>query len=106
MKKFLKKNKPVYKDALNKSKNDKNDNKQRKRKIIWYNPPYSANIKTIGKTFLNLTKKLFLKTNKLHKTFNKNTVKISYSCMNNISIISRHNKTLLNLNDTQYGCNC
>ena len=80
MKKFLKKNKPVYKDALNKSKNDKNDNKQRKRKIIWYNPPYSANIKTnIGKTFLNLMKKHFPKTNKLHKIFNKNTVKISYS---------------------------
>ena len=58
MKKFLKKNKPVYKDALNKSKNDKNDNKQRKRKIIWYNPPYSANIKIkIGKTFLKLIKK-------------------------------------------------
>ena len=59
MKKFLKKNKPVYKDALNKSKNDKNDNKQRKRKIIWYNPPYSANIKIkIGKTFLKLIKAL------------------------------------------------
>ena len=80
MKKFLKKNKPVYNDALNKSKNDKNDNKQRKRKIIWYNPPYSANIKrNIGKTFLNLMKKHFPKTNKLHKIFNKNTVKISYS---------------------------
>ena len=26
--------------------------------------------------------------------------------MNNISIISGHNKTLLNLNNTQYGCNC
>ena len=69
----------------------KNDNKQRKRKIIWYNPPYSANIKTnIGKTFLNLIKnKHFPKTNKLHKTFNRNTVKISYNCMSNIpSIIS------------------
>ena len=57
----------------------KNDNKQRKRKIIWHNPPYSANIKTnIGKTFLNLIKnKHFPKTNKLQKIFNRNTVKIS-----------------------------
>ena len=65
------KTKPAYRDALNKSgfqeklsytsaqnKNDKNGNKQRKRKIIWYNPPYSANIKIkIGKTFLKLIKK-------------------------------------------------
>ena len=108
-------------DALNKSgfleklnytsaqnKNDKNGNKQRKHKIIWYNPPYSANIKTnIGKTFLNLIKKHFPKTNKLHKIFNKNTVKISYSCINNISsIISWHNKNFLNASVTQYGCNC
>ena len=94
--------------ANSNKKNDKNGNKQRKRKIIWYNPPYSANIKTnIGKTFLNLIKKHFPKTNKLHKIFNKNTVKISYSCMNNISsIISGHNKNLLNPNVTQYGCNC
>ena len=63
-----------------------------------YNPPYSANIKTnIGKTFLNLIKKHFPKTSKLHKILNKNTAKISYSCMNNISsVISRHNKNLLN----------
>ena len=104
------KTKPAYRDALNKSgfqeklsytsvqnKND-NDNKQRQCKIIWYNPPYSANIKTnIGKTFLNLIKKHLSKTNKLHKIFNKNIVKISYSCMSNISsIILGYNKNLLN----------
>ena len=90
------------------NKNDKNGNKQRKRKIIWYNPSYSANIKiNIGITFLNLIKKHFPKTNKLLKIFNKNTVKISYTCMNNISsIISVHKKNLLNPNATQYGCNC
>ena len=80
---IFQKTKPAYSDALKKSgfqgklsytsaqsNNDKNDNKQRKRKIIWYNPPYSTNIKTnIGKTFLNLIKKHFPKTNKLHKIF-------------------------------------
>ena len=88
-------------------KKDKNDNNQRKGKIIWYNPPYSANIKTnIGKTFLNLIKKHFPKINKLHKIFNKNTVKISYICMSNISsIILGHNKNLINPTVTQYACN-
>ena len=34
--------------------NDTNEKKKRKRNIICYNPPYSANVKTnIGKTFLN-----------------------------------------------------
>ena len=92
---MFEKTKPAYRDALNKSgfqeklsyasaqnKNDKNGNTQGKRKIIWYNPPYCANIKTH-----------FPKTNKLHKISDKNTVKISYSCMNSISsIISGHNK--------------
>ena len=120
-KEVLEKTKPAYRDGLNKSgfeeklsytsaqnKSDKNGNKQRKRKIILYNPPYSANIKTnIGITFLNLIKKHFSKTNKLYKIFNKNTVKINYSCMNNISsIISGHRKNLLNQNVIQYGCSC
>ena len=94
-KEIFEKTKPAYRDALNKSgfqeklsyasaqnKNDKNGNTQGKRKIIWYNPPYCANIKTH-----------FPKTNKLHKIFDKNTVKISYSCINSTSsIISGHNK--------------
>ena len=75
-----------------------------KLKIILYNAPYSANVKTnIGKIFLNLIKKHFPKTNKLHKIFNRNTVKISYSCMSNISsIILGNNKNLLNPTVTQY----
>ena len=82
--------------------------KKRKRKIIWYNPPYSMNVKSnIGKTFFKLVKKYFPKKNKLHKIFNKNTLKISYSCMRNISsIISSHNKRVLNPPVTNYGCNC
>ena len=76
--------------------------------IIHLLPPYSTNIKTnIGKTLLNLIKKHFPKTNKLHRIFKKNTVKISYSCMSKISsIILGHNKNLLNQTVTQYGCNC
>ena len=34
--------------------------RKRKRKIIWFNPPYSKNVKTnVGKVFLKLLKKYF-----------------------------------------------
>lgn len=56
--------------------------KSRKRNIIWYNPPYDRNVKSkIGKEFLKILDKCFPASNKLHKIFNRNTVKISYSCM-------------------------
>ena len=115
---------PVYKEALQKSgftselvytpksvesNNNSEESKKRKRKVIWFNPPFSKSVKTnIGKTFLNLIKKYFPKTNKLHKIFNKNTVKVSYSCMSNISsILSSHNLNLRNPYKTNtYGCNC
>ena len=89
--------------------NNTNQKKKRKRKIIWFNPPYSMNVKTnIGKSFLQLIRKHFPKHNNLHKIFNKNTVKVSYSCMGNIStIISSHNHKVLRPPNTEpYGCNC
>ena len=88
--------------------NDENQKHKRKRNIIWFNPPYSKNVKTnIGKTFLQLLSKHFPKDNQMHKIFNKNTVKISYSCMNNISLIlSTHNKNILNPKQISFGCNC
>ena len=43
----------------------------------------------------------------MHKIFNKNTGKISYSRMNNISsILSSHNKNILNPKQISFGCNC
>ena len=71
--------------------------KQRKRNIISFNPPYSKNVKTnIGKIFLNLIKKHFPRHHKFHKLFDKNTVKISYSCTQNIkTIINSHNAKIL-----------
>ena len=67
-------------------------------KIIWFNPPYSKHVKTnIGKIFMKLISKHFPKQHKYYKIFNKNTVKLSYSCMPNmLSIITKHNKTFLN----------
>ena len=84
--------------------------KQRKRNIIWSNPPYSKNVKTnTGKVFLNLIKKHFPPHHKIHKLFNKKTVKISYSCTQNIkTIINSHNAKILfpKKSTEQRTCNC
>ena len=43
----------------------------------------------------------------MHKILNKNTVKISYSCLKNISfIISAHSWNILNPIIKSYWCNC
>ena len=67
--------------------------RKRQRNILWFNPPYSKTVKTkIGKFFLQLIKKIFPKEHKFHKIFNRNTLKLSYSCMPNIkSKIKAHN---------------
>ena len=72
----------------------------RSRNIIWFNPPYSQNVITnVTKRFVNLLDHHFPKSNKLHKIFNKNTVKVNYSCTENIaSIIISHNKKLMENN--------
>ena len=74
--------------------------KSRKRKIIWFNPPYSSNVSTnIGKSFLAILDRHFPESHKLYKIFNQNNVKISYSSMHNFtSIINSHNKKIINNN--------
>ena len=71
--------------------------RNRKRRTIWFNPPYSANVKTnIGKLFLRLLVNNFPRHHRYHKLFNKNNVKLSYSCMPSMeNIISNHNANLL-----------
>ncbi|PIK42409.1 hypothetical protein BSL78_20735 [Apostichopus japonicus] len=118
---------PIYNDALrdsgytdhlvynNSTESSKKQprKKPRTRNIIWFNPPYSRNVKSnVGKLFFRLLAKHFPKGNKLHKIFNKNNVKLSYSCMGNMrSIINSHNNRLLSQNKlrpqlAQRICNC
>ena len=88
-----------YKDVLKKlghnvdlkySNNKSKKQKTWKQKIIWFNPSFSKSISTnVAKTFLQLVTKHFLRSQKLHKIFNRNTVKVSYSCINNMSKSSR-----------------
>ncbi|KAJ8038228.1 hypothetical protein HOLleu_15581 [Holothuria leucospilota] len=82
--------------------------KNRKRKIIWFNPPYSANVKTNdGKRFLELLDKHFPKQHPLHKLFNKNNVKVSYSCMPNFKQTRQRHIFKVTSNKTpQQACNC
>ena len=88
--------------------------RNRSRNVIWYNPPFSRNVTTnIGRLFLNLIVKHFPQSNKLHKIFYRNTLKVSYSCMDNIkSLINKHNHQILKQKTNQTpiendcSCNC
>ena len=74
--------------------------RRRKRNILWYNPPFSINVKTnVGKVFLSLLRLHFHANHRLHSIFNTKTVKVSYCCMRNVgSIISGHNKRIMSNN--------
>ena len=109
---------PPYKDALKKSgyncefKYNKAaaTRRQRKRNYVWFNPPYSMNVKTnVGKTFLNLLNLHFPPHHRMRKLLNKNTVKVSYCSMGNMTnVIQRHNATILNSGNKKatQPCNC
>ena len=58
----------------------------RSRNIIWFNPPYNRNVKSnIGRQFLRLIDQSFPVGHKLRKIFNRNTLKLSYGCMPNVT---------------------
>ena len=67
------------------------------RKIIWFNPPYSVNVKTnIGRIFLRFIYKHFRRHHKYRKLIIRSNIKISFSCMPNMaSVIRNHNTSLL-----------
>ena len=82
--------------------------KNRKQKTIWFNPPFSKSVKSnIGRIFLRLLSKHFPRNHTMYKIFNRNTVKISYSCLRNISSISSFpNCKILWPKQKSFGCNC
>lgn len=105
---------PLQQCAYNERSNYKEENneinkKSRKRNMLWFNSLYSKSLKTNnGKLFLHLIDKHFPPTHKSRKTFNRNTVKVSYLCMPNInSKISTHKKKILNksVNQNAWKCN-
>ena len=86
--------------------------RNRARKIIWFNPPYSKNVKTKVGLFINLIERHFPTGHKLYKIFKENNIKVSYSCMKNMNaIIKAHNDNALKKSRTpdqlpKKTCNC
>ena len=93
---------PDYNTAIKKSGFNENikyspsqpKQRNKKRQIIWFNPPYSVNVKTnVGKLFMRLIDKHFPRH---HKLFNRNNVKLSYSCMPSMkNVIQKHNSKIM-----------
>ena len=107
--------KPLYESALKSSGFNysmkfeapvENARRNRNRKVIWFNPPYSLNVKTnIGKVFLKLVRKHFPRERKLSKIFILNTIKISYSSRLNVKkLIKQHNWKILNKDRDKINC--
>ena len=73
------------------------DQHRRWRNIIWFNPPLNKNVQTnIGRALINLIDKCFSTGHKLRKVFNRNTVKLNYSCTPSMKqVIDGHNKAIL-----------
>ena len=84
-------------------------NNKRRRKVLWYIPPFNLYCSTnVGKQFRQIIERHFSKNDMLGRLFNKNKMKLSYSCLGNIrSKISAHNRRLLSdaNHDTEI-CNC
>ena len=120
--KVFNESKSYYEDALNKSgyktqleykappTSIKRNSKNRKRKIVWFNPPYNQSVSTnVAQTFLKLVDKHFPRSNRLYKIFNRNTIKVSYSCTDNIEQhVKKHNNYVQQKNkgNIQLSCNC
>ena len=84
--------------------------RNRPRKILWFNPPYNMEVvNNLGKEFFKILKINFPSGSQLHKIFNKNCIKLSYSCMPIINgIINRSNIAKLGTKKHKVidKCNC
>ena len=99
-----------YQDTLKYNKSINRSHRSRSRNIIWFNPPYSVNVKSnIVHMFLRLIDNHFNKAHRLYKIFNRNNVKVSYSCMPDVSsYIKSHNTKISTPRETSIDkkCNC
>ena len=65
-----------------------NAKQKRHRKIIWFNPPFIRFVSTnVAKRFVQFLDKHFPPSNILHKIFNRNIIKVSYCCTQNLGNI-------------------
>ena len=87
--------------------------KNRKRKSIWWNPPYSKEVQSnLTKMFYSTIQRAFPKNHPyLSKLFNKQNMKFSYSCTRNMgAIIASHNSKIIRNRKQEAAnnrlCNC
>lgn len=73
--------------------------RRRSRNVIWFNPPFCKSVETkVGRIFLKLVDQHFPRNHRYHKIFNRNTIKVSYSCMDSMeSVVKQHNKKVLKI---------
>ena len=99
-----------YQVTLKFEKPSQNTRRNRNRKVIWFNPPFSLNVKTnIGKEFFKLIRKHFPRNLSFRKIFNLNTIKINYSSMKNMkNLIKQPNTRVLKNQELseKRSCNC
>ena len=120
-KEIFDKAKPEYEKALRDSghnvkleysETQKSSKRKRKRRdVIFFNPPFNKEVKTdIGRQFLRLIDKNFPSNNPISEIINRKTVKLSYSCTDNMErVITKHNMKLLSDErdeDNKDKCNC
>ena len=85
----------------------------RKRKVFYFHPPFCKSVRTnLGRVFRNLVETHFTPDHHLYKILNKNTLKLSYSCLPNMkAAMAAHNKAILrgrpeSAMPNQGNCNC
>ena len=113
--------KPIYEEALKSSgyestmaykENPPPRRRTRSRNIVWFNPPFSKHVTTdVARLTLKLVDKHFPPHHRYSKLFNRNNVKVSYSCVDNMQrIIKKHNAKILSqplaVQDAVPPCNC
>ena len=83
--------------------------KSRKRKAIWFNPPWADNVRIpIGHLFLKAIDRFFPKGHPLNKYYNRHTLKVSYSTTKNLkAYVDSHNRRILfPSKDEKPRCSC
>ena len=86
----------------------------RKRTVTWFNPPFNKAVKTnVASTFLSIIDSCFPTDHPLRSIINRNTVKVSYRTMTNMSrVISKHNTKVIKRSrpaaaaEARSNCNC
>ena len=100
-----------FHDEMKFAKSKPKPKRNRKRNIIWFNPPYNEAVENnIGREFSALIDKHFPPLHKYRKIFNRSNLRLSYSCTANVkTIILNHNKKILSKPEAPLEeslCNC